>query len=807
MAISEDVDTRLSLITAFHGCWVCKDANITKVQNQILSFCSGYRSIGENRVPFNFTLSHNASGQISDIDGPLDDQSHPASMGTPLVEFYKSNYLFSFYEDIDYETSQINGARMVISSLNTASLTPFSAASNFDICTNMTHGKILNVEPDGSFDAGLTWKNAYYIAEPIIKRPKWTDKMKDPSSATQWTVSDYGNQNLYVPDWGERVSDFTNPRVYAWSFDMPNSINSEPFELDFSFRKTHSVFSLRLLPNEMALVVNALENDPVKLGYSYCLARPSKIILCNMTPSEPVGSYRLKTASEITISPPDEYVRGVQVIVTKADSLINKCTVLYFSIPSNQRNIPHWSSMQLCAQDLVLNGLSWAPAGERRICVPTQNEPAPANDPLKFKGFSGLFGSSIFKLIPLNGSDWVFTSTYLGSRVVPVAINVSTKQVCRIDLAVMGDSYEGDLEILSVSFGPNNATVFATLNLVSPTMPSLVMIVQMSMNPTRNIISAQIIKSVSSFGRNSEAFASSLVKKAPEAPLFNNTFKLARVLDQIEFFTFRDKHLVIRNKTQSTPTTKKSPLLLFLHGGPHSLTTSNYNFFFTFLVSIGYTILAPNFTGSVGFGDDYTRSLIGHNFETDIKEIIYLADTIRCIEELNIDPKKCFAYGGSYGGALIYSIITSYPGYLTCAAVTNGFANTISLIATSDIPDYVFSEFIPETSQSEDNRITILRDNETLIKLHSKSPISLVDKVTTPLLIAVGGDDRRVPDTQSIEFYRALKKFGKKDVKMLYYPDSDHSIRVTNEPFDLYLNVANWFGLHSGIPFVFHGDL
>ncbi|KAH8582958.1 prolyl oligopeptidase family [Cryptosporidium sp. chipmunk genotype I] len=810
MSASEVKDTRLSMITAFHGCWVCKEATITKVGSQILSFCSGYRSIGERRVLFNFTLSHNTSGQVHDIDGPLDDRSHPGTAGYPLFEFYKSNYFFSLYEDIDYETKQTIGARMVVYSLNASSLTPFSAASNFDTCTNLIHDKILKVEPDGSFDVGLTWKNAYYIAEPKIKRPKWTDKMKVPSSTKQWEVSDYGNQNLYVPDWGEGLSEFKNPRVYAWSFDMPNSINSEPFELDFSFRETHSVFSLRLLPNEMAMVVNAFENEPLKLGYSYCIARPSKAILCNLAPSEPIGSYNLVTISEIVLSPPDEFVRGIQIIVTSSDPIAAKCTLLYFSISSNHLNLPHWSSLQLCAQDLVLNGLSWSPEGDRRICVSTQAEPAPANDPLKFEGFSGLFGSSKYVLIPLNGSNWVFTSTFLGNKVVPVAVNISTRQVCRIKLVVSDESlYEGDLEVLSVSFGPDKSSVYATLNLASPIMPSLVMIVQMCLNPVRNIIHAQIIKSVSSFGRNSNAFAASLVPRTPESPLFNNTFRLAKVLDNIEFFTFKEKHLVIRSKDLSKcyPGLEKSPLLLFLHGGPHSIITTNYNHFLTFLVSIGYTILAPNYTGSIGFGDNYTKSLIGRCFEADVDEIMCLSDKIRSIQELNLDPKKCFAFGGSYGGALIFSLIANYPKFLTCAASSNGFSNAISFIGMTDIPDYVFSELITETSELEKNRITILRNRETLIKLHAKSPISMVDKVITPLLIAVGGKDKRVPAAQSIEFYRALKQLGKSDVKMLYYPDSGHSISRSNEPFDLFLNIASWFGLHSGIPFVFNGDL
>ncbi|CUV06305.1 unnamed protein product [Cryptosporidium hominis] len=810
MSASEVKDTRLSLITAFHGAWFCKEATITKVGSQILSFCKGYRSIGERRVPFNFTLSHNTSGLIHDIDGPLDDRSDPSTTGYPLLEFYKSNYFFSLYEDIDYQTRQTTGARLVVYSLNASSLTPFSASSNFDTCTNLLHDKILKVNSDGTFDVGLTWKNAYYIAEPKVKRPKWTDKMKNPFSERQWTVTDYGNQNLYVPDWGEGLSEFKNPRVYAWSFDMPNSINSEPFELDFSFRETHSVFSLRLLPNEMAMVVNAFENEPLKLGYSFCFGRPSKAILCNLAPSEPIGSYNLETISEVILTPPDEFVRGIQIIITSCSPIVSKCTLLYFSMPSNQLNEPHWSSLQLCAQDLVLDGLSWSPEGERRICVSTQADPAPANDPLKFEDFSGLFGTSNYVLIPLNGSNWVFTSTYVGSKLVPVAINIITGQVCRIKLVVSDESlYEGDLEIFSVSFGPNNSSVYATLNLSSPTMPSLVMIVQMCLNPVRNIIHAQIVKSLSSFGKNSNAFASSLVKKIPQSPLFNNTFNLAKVLDNIEFFTFKDKHLVIRSKDLSkcSPDLKKSPLFLFLHGGPHSVTTTNYNFFLVFLVSIGYTVLAPNYTGSIGFGDNYTKSLIGHCFETDINEIMSLSNNIRSVKELNLDPNKCFAYGGSYGGALIFSLVTNHPNFLTCAVSSNGFTNAISFIGTTDIPDYVFSEFVPETSVPDKKRITILRDTDTLVKLHTNSPISMVDKVVTPLLIAVGGKDKRVPASQSIEFYKALKQLGKSEVKMLYYPDSGHSISRSKEPLDLFLNLANWFGLHSGIPFVFSGDL
>ncbi|KAF7458864.1 Prolyl oligopeptidase family protein [Cryptosporidium felis] len=800
-------DTRTVLLTAIHGSWICRDASIVRIGNQILSFCKGIRSIGNKRGHFDFTLSHTHSNRLSDRDGPLDDQAFPKSLGRPLIEYYKSNYLFSFYEEVE-ENLETVGIRMVTYSLSAASQVPFGVASNFDSSKPVPHGKILKIEPDNSFDVGLAWKNAYYIAEPKIKYPSWTDKRKDPTRSTEWSISDYGNRNLYVSNWGETLSMHSNPRVFGWSFDMANSINSDPFELDFSFRKTHSVFSLKLLPNEMALIVNALENDPVKLGYSSCIARPSKVILCNLTPVEPIGSFKVKTKSEIVISKEDEYVRGIQVLVPPpTHQCPTRCTVLYFSVPSTDPNTPHWSSMQLCAQDLELVDFSWNLSGERRICVPMQDEPAPANDPLKFKGFAGLFGSSTHKLIPLNGSNWVFTSTYMGSRLVVVAVNVLTGQVCIVKLVVSDEElYFGDLRIFSVEFASDLSTVFATVNLSSPTMPSLTMIIQIdSMSPVGNTIYAQIVKSVSCFGRDSEAFPRSLISKIPSNPFFWSTFKLADTLNNISFFIFKEKHIVVR-KMKSTSLPEKSPLLLFLHGGPHSVSSLIFSTGVTFFAELGYTVLLPNFVGSIGFGDNFTRKLIGNILESDLKEIVYLSDSIRGIEELRIDPKKCFAFGGSYGGALVLSLATKFPDFLTSGASINGFSNANSFIAASDVPDYPFSEMITE-GHCETGRITILKDYETLVKLHSASPISMVDQVTTPLLLAIGDSDARVPPSQSIEFYNALKKFGKAEVRMLQYPDSGHSISSVAESVDLFLNIANWFGQHSGIPFIFEGDI
>ncbi|KAK6590314.1 hypothetical protein RS030_162453 [Cryptosporidium xiaoi] len=816
MSDNEDViDTRLSLISSLLGGWYTSSSVLTIVGNKLISYCKGIRHIGGKRVSFSFNLTCTIPNVHEEFQGSIGDQTTPAAVGNPIIEYFKSNYLFNIYEEVDELDKDSSGIkiRLVVYGLDISSAVPFGINANYDASKVTCHGNLLNIEPEGSFDVGLVSGNIFYVAEPIKKYPSWTDVKKNKdTSINEYNLSDYGNKHIYIQNWGETLDIFTNPRVFCWKIDDPRSpFKTDPYELDLNCSETHSVFSFRLLPNELGLVVNALENDPVKLGYAYCLSRPSKVILYNLKCVDGF-SDKLTTHTELVISREDEYVRGIHILSETGSYTDDKCSIIYYSIPKNVPNIPHWSSMQLCVQDLLLQDGLWVPYGDRRICVPMQNDPAPANDPLKFKGFVGLFGSSKHKLIPLNGTNWLFTTTFVGTREVVVAINTLTNQVCKLKLVGGKESYFGNMEVFSALRVQETSAIYATLNITSPKMPSLTMIVQIdSMNPTKkNVIYAHVIKSVSCFGFNSEAFPDSLIRRSSSlnTNLFADTLKLAKILDKIEYFNYQEKHIIIRKNTNNPQIqTNKSPLLLFLHGGPHSVINQSYLPLISFLVEIGYTVFIPNYIGSLGFGDNYIRKLLNNLLEIDVDQIISLSNSVRSIPELNIDPDKCFAIGGSYGGSLIYKLVTQYPDFLTSGATINGITNGLSLIGTSDIPDYLFSELIKEYPNSEKNRITILDDTETLVKIHSLSPISQVDKVTTPLLIAVGGEDLRVPCSQSIEFYKALKKLGNSQVRMLYFPNTGHTIGRINEIVDLYLNIVNWFGTHKGVPFVYNNRI
>ena len=80
---------------------------------------------------------------------------------------------------------------------------------------------------------------------------------------------------------------------------------------------------------------------------------------------------------------------------------------------------------------------------------------------------------------------------------------------------------------------------------------------------------------------------------------------------------------------------------------------------------------------------------------------------------------------------------------------------------------------------------------ETLDNMWKCSPIRYVSQVKAPTLLLVGKVDRRVPPSQSIEYYRALKLHGKK-AKMLLYEDS-HSLAQVPHDTDCLINTVLWF--------------
>ncbi|KAF8591662.1 alpha/beta-hydrolase [Ramaria rubella] len=181
----------------------------------------------------------------------------------------------------------------------------------------------------------------------------------------------------------------------------------------------------------------------------------------------------------------------------------------------------------------------------------------------------------------------------------------------------------------------------------------------------------------------------------------------------------------------------------------------------------GYVISLVNYTGSLGFGQKYVEALIGRAGDLDIKDCYYAAKHLVKLGLAQEGPGKQFLQGGSHGGFIIGNLIGQYPEFFSAAIMWNPVTAAAELASITDIPDYKFTQYGEEFGP----RSIITPD--IFKKLQKASPIAHIDAVQTPVLLLVGGSDRRVLPSQSKNYYYALKGRGR-DVNMLVFPGSTH---------------------------------
>lgn len=136
---------------------------------------------------------------------------------------------------------------------------------------------------------------------------------------------------------------------------------------------------------------------------------------------------------------------------------------------------------------------------------------------------------------------------------------------------------------------------------------------------------------------------------------------------------------------------KRYPLLYCVHGGPNAAFTSawaaNYwaNWNFVLYAEQGYVVVAPNFSGSTGFGEKYARRVMG---EWGGKPYVDLERGLDFIQQnlFFVDTSRAIALGISYGGFLVNWIQGQPLGRRFRALVVEcGFGNTTALyVSLSD---------------------------------------------------------------------------------------------------------------------------
>jgi dipeptidyl aminopeptidase/acylaminoacyl peptidase len=206
------------------------------------------------------------------------------------------------------------------------------------------------------------------------------------------------------------------------------------------------------------------------------------------------------------------------------------------------------------------------------------------------------------------------------------------------------------------------------------------------------------------------------------------------------------------------------PMVFMPHGGPWGRDTWGFNGWHQWLANRGYAVLSVNFRSSTGFGKSFTNA---GDFEWGGKILEDQQDGVQwAIAQGIADPARVAVMGGSFGGYSTLAGLTFYPEVFACGVDIVGPSNLITLLET--IPPYWKPMLELFTMRVGDHRT---EEGRALLKAHS--PLTYVDRIVRPLLIAQGANDPRVKQAESDQIVSAMQARGI-PVAYALYPDEGH---------------------------------
>ncbi|MFK7768484.1 MAG: alpha/beta fold hydrolase [Mariniblastus sp.] len=209
------------------------------------------------------------------------------------------------------------------------------------------------------------------------------------------------------------------------------------------------------------------------------------------------------------------------------------------------------------------------------------------------------------------------------------------------------------------------------------------------------------------------------------------------------------------------------PMVLLVHGGPWARDNWGFNTMHQLLANRGYAVLSVNFRGSTGFGKSFTNAA---NKEWSGKMHDDLLDAVDWAVENKIAVRdKVAIMGGSYGGYATLVGLTFTPDTFACGVDIVGPSSIVSLLEN---PPPYWQPIMPMMKE----RVGNWKSKKGKEFLNSCSPLFKVDQIKKPLLIAQGGKDPRVKQSEADQIVAAMKE---KSIPVTYmlYPEEGHGFK------------------------------
>ena len=233
-------------------------------------------------------------------------------------------------------------------------------------------------------------------------------------------------------------------------------------------------------------------------------------------------------------------------------------------------------------------------------------------------------------------------------------------------------------------------------------------------------------------------------------------------------------------KPPSFDAAKKYPLVLQIHGGPHSAYGNTFTHEFQWMAAKGYAVLYTNPRGSSNYGQDFGNSIQFNYPGDDYKDLMAGVDEV--LKKGYVDASRLAVTGGSGGGLLTNWVVTQ----------TTRFKAAVSQRDISDWSNFWY------TADFTLFRPTWFRKPpfEDPADFARRSPITYVARIQTPLMFILGDEDWRTPPSAGgEELFRALK-YLRKPAVMVRFPGENHELSRSGRPWhrvERLQHIVGWF--------------
>jgi dipeptidyl aminopeptidase/acylaminoacyl peptidase len=264
-----------------------------------------------------------------------------------------------------------------------------------------------------------------------------------------------------------------------------------------------------------------------------------------------------------------------------------------------------------------------------------------------------------------------------------------------------------------------------------------------------------------------------------------------RTIAEVESFTFvsNDNRFEVEaflTKPIGMTATSRHPLIVVIHGGPHSADGSWFNFKNQVYAAHGYAVLNVNYRGSKGYGQKFADAVFGDQDGNEGQDVLYGVNAaVR--RYLWIDRERMGIEGVSYGGQLTDWLITQ----------TNEFKAAIPTAGIANLVSYNYMTYYNQYEEMEFGEF--LHQGNLMDLAWERSALKHIAGAHTPTLIIHGENDNDVPIAEAEQLFIALKDVGV-DTVFLRYPREGHGLSEVKHQIDATDRSIAWYEKHFPKP-------